>query len=64
MTLRIISGALWFVAGWVVGTIIAFGLGLSPTLGSVVGVAWAALVVADPRHLLWRAGAGSTDPAL
>ena len=59
MKLRMISGALWFLAGWAVGATIAFVLGLNPTVGPLVGIAWAAFVVADPRHLLWRAVAGS-----
>jgi hypothetical protein len=60
MKLRIISGALWFLAGWAFGATIAFFFGLNPTVGPLVGIAWAAFVVADPRHLLWHAGAGSS----
>jgi hypothetical protein len=63
MKLRIISGALWFLAGWVVGATIAFFFGLGPTVGPLVGIAWAAFVVVDPRHLLWHADAGSTGGA-
>lgn len=60
MKLRIISGVLWFLAGWAAWATIAFVLGLSSTIGPLVGLAWAAFVVADPRHLLWHAGAGSS----
>jgi hypothetical protein len=60
MKLRIISGALWFLAGWAAWATIAFFLGLNPAVGPLVGIAWAAFVVADPRHLLWRAATGSS----
>jgi hypothetical protein len=60
MKLRIISVVLWFLAGSAVGATIAFILGLDPTVGPLVGVAWAAFVAADPRHLFWRAVAGAS----
>jgi hypothetical protein len=58
--LRIISGALWFLAGSAVVATVAFVLGLDSAVGPLVGIAWAAFVVADPRHLLWQAAAGSS----
>ena len=61
MKLRIVSGALWFLAGWAIATTIAFVLGLNQVVGPLVGIIWAAFVVADPRHLLWQAGLGLND---
>jgi hypothetical protein len=60
MKLRITSGALWFLAGWAVGAAIAFAFGLNSTVGPLIGIAWAAFVMADPRRLLWRADMGSS----
>ena len=59
MKLRIVSAVLWFVAAWVVVGGIAYELGLNQAVGALVGVAWAAFVVIDPKDLIWRVGVRS-----
>jgi hypothetical protein len=59
MKLRVVSAVLWFLAGWLGVGSIAFHLGLSQAVGPLVGLAWAALVVIDPKDLVWRVGKGS-----
>jgi hypothetical protein len=52
-TKRIAATILWFVAGWVLGSMALFALGLSTAIAPAVGLACAALVFADPAGLLW-----------
>mgnify|MGYP000412659589 CR=1 FL=1 len=52
------AAILWFFSGWTVGEFLAFvlpawGLGISPALGPILGTAAAAIVAADPRRLIW-----------
>jgi len=63
MTLRILSGFLWFTAGWFVAGTIAMSLGLNQAVGPLVGIVWAAVVVVDPKDLVWRVGKGSSAAA-
>jgi hypothetical protein len=60
MKLRTVSCLLWFLAGWGVAGTVAINLGLSQMVGPLVGVAWAALVIVDPKDVVWRVGKGST----
>jgi NhaP-type Na+/H+ or K+/H+ antiporter len=53
MKKRITAAILWFYAGWFVGAVLAFMLGLSPALAPIVATAAAALVAGDPRRLIW-----------
>lgn len=53
MNKRIVSAVLWFYAGWMVGALIALALGLSASLGPIIGAAAAALFVGDPRRIIW-----------
>jgi hypothetical protein len=53
MKKRITAAILWFYAGWFVGAVAAFVLGLSPALGPIVATAAAAIVAGDPRHIIW-----------
>lgn len=53
MQIRIVSAALWFYAAWTFGALIATALDLSAWLGPLIGVAAAALFVADPRRTIW-----------
>ena len=53
MTKRLIATLLWFYTGWYAGALIADFLGVSPMLGPIIGAAAAALVVGDPRHIIW-----------
>jgi hypothetical protein len=54
MTKRILAALLWFYAGWYAGAILADFFGVSVLLGPVLGTATAALMVGDPRRLIWR----------
>jgi hypothetical protein len=53
MTKRILATALWLLAGWYGGNVLAEVLGVSALLGPLLGVSVAFLVGADPRHLIW-----------
>jgi hypothetical protein len=56
MKLRIASAILWFLAGWLAVGSIAIHVGVNPVVGPLVGIAWAALVVIDPKDVVWRVG--------
>jgi hypothetical protein len=64
MKLRIVSGILWFLAGWVLTGVIAFELGVTQLVGAVIGVAWAAFVTIDPKHLIWGDATQGTPPRM
>ena len=53
MKKRCAAAVLWFFTGWMVGSMVAFVAGLSPVLAPILGVAAAAIVAGDPRHLIW-----------
>jgi hypothetical protein len=53
MKKRIAAAILWFYAGWFVGAVLAFVLGLSAALGPILATAAAAIVAGDPRHMIW-----------
>jgi hypothetical protein len=53
MKKRITAAILWFYAGWFVGAVLAFVLGLSPALGPILATAAAAIIAGDPRHMIW-----------
>jgi hypothetical protein len=63
MKLRIVSAVFWFLAGWTVAGAIALILGLNQAVAPLVGIAWAAFVLIDPKHLVWRVGTGSAKVA-
>ncbi len=63
MTLRLLSGVLWFLAGWFVTGLLAIGLGLDSAIAPLVGIVWAALIVIDPRDVVWRVGKGRSPAA-
>jgi hypothetical protein len=50
---RILAGVLWLFAGWYLGNLIAFHVGLSELLGPVLGVVAAGAVAGDPLGLIW-----------
>ncbi|HEX8940081.1 MAG TPA: hypothetical protein VF763_07945 [Candidatus Limnocylindrales bacterium] len=54
MTKRVIAALLWFYAGWSLGAMLAFVLGISPALGPILGAAGAMVIAGDPRHIIWR----------
>jgi len=55
MKKRILAAFLWFYAGWYGGALLADFTGVSPLIGPFIGAVVAALVVGDPRHLIWKA---------
>jgi hypothetical protein len=55
MKKRILAAFLWFYTGWYGGAIIADFVGISPVLGPILGAALAALIVGDPRRIIWTA---------
>jgi hypothetical protein len=55
MKKRLLAAFLWFYAGWYAGAILADIVGVSPILGPLVGAAAAALIVGDPRRIIWSA---------
>lgn len=55
MKKRLLAAFLWFYAGWYAGAILADVLGVSPFLGPLIGAATAALIVGDPRRIIWSA---------
>ena len=70
MKKRVLSAFLWFYSGWYAGALLADVIGVSPVLGPLIGAAAAALIVGDPRRIIWTArsmgtrGIGtSPDPA-
>jgi hypothetical protein len=58
---RIAAAPLWFLVGWYLGSAVAWFTGVGPLLAPIAAVALAALVVADPRHVIWdRSASGDT----
>jgi hypothetical protein len=55
MKKRILAAFLWFYTGWYGGALLADFTGVSPLIGPFIGAVVAALVVGDPRHLIWKA---------
>jgi hypothetical protein len=62
MSKRIAAGVLWLFAGWYIGNIVAFYLGISDLFGPILGVAAALVIVGDPLRILWT-GAGRSSSA-
>jgi hypothetical protein len=60
MKLRIVSAVLWFWAGWAVFAAFATLLGVNTLAGPFVGLAWGALVLMDPKDLIWHRPASSS----
>jgi len=62
MLKRSLAVFLWFYAGWYLGAMIAFHLGLHSVLGPILGLAAGALVAVDPRRIIWttRPDVGTT----
>jgi len=63
MTKRILAAMLWFYAGWYAGAILADFIGVSPMLGPILGTAVAAVMVGDPRRLIWTDAPGRAAAA-
>jgi hypothetical protein len=55
MKKRLLAAFLWFYAGWYAGAILADVVGVSPVLGPLIGAVAAALIVGDPRRIIWTA---------
>lgn len=55
MKKRFLAALLWFYTGWYAGAILADVVGVSPVLGPLIGAVTAALIVGDPRRIIWTA---------
>ena len=55
MKKRVFAAFLWFYTGWYAGAILANIVGVSPVLGPMIGAVTAALIVGDPRRIIWKA---------
>lgn len=64
MSLRIVSAVLWFLAGSGVAGGVALHVGVNQSVGLVVGAAWAAFVIIDPKNLIWRVESRGTPPRM
>ena len=53
MSKRVAAGVLWLFAGWYLGNIVSFHVGISDLFGPIIGVAAAALVAGDPFGRIW-----------
>lgn len=53
MLKRTLAALLWFYAGWYLGAMIVYHLGLTAMLGPIIGLAAAALFAGDPRRIIW-----------
>jgi hypothetical protein len=53
MKKRSAATVLWFFTGWFVGAFVAFSAGMSPLFAPILGIAAAAFVAGDPRHMIW-----------
>jgi uncharacterized protein (DUF697 family) len=63
MTKRVVAAFLWFYTGWYAGALVASFLGVSPMLGPILGAAVAAVIVGDPRRIIWTARNLKSVPA-
>jgi hypothetical protein len=54
MTKRALAIVLWFIAGWYLGTTLAFVFHLSSLLAPAVALLGSALMGGDPRHVIWK----------
>jgi hypothetical protein len=57
MKTRVLASVLWFHVGWLGGSVLAFGLGLPNMLGPIMAVSATALLLLDPRRVIWNAPA-------
>ena len=53
MKKRILAAVLWFFAGWCVGAMLAFMVGVSPVLAPIIAVVAASIFAGDPRRIIW-----------
>jgi hypothetical protein len=63
MKKRVLAAFLWFYTGWYAGALVASFLGVSPMLGPILGAAVAAVIVGDPRRIIWTARNLKSVPA-
>ena len=54
MKARVIAVPLWFLAGWFVGAMMAWMIGLTALAAPAVAVAAAAFVYFDPGNVFWH----------
>lgn len=53
MKKRIAAAVLWFYAGWMAWSILAFAVGLPEIIGPVAGAVLAAVFAGDPTGRIW-----------
>lgn len=63
MNRRLLAGALWFLAGWYAGAMLAEILSLTPYLGPIIGIAASGLILGDPRRIIWTTRAAEEASA-
>jgi hypothetical protein len=63
MKKRVLAAFLWFYTGWYAGALVANLLEVSPMLGPILGAAAAAIIVGDPRRIIWTARNLKSVPA-
>ena len=63
MTKRIIATSLWFLTGWMVGAMAAFGVGLPSWIAPVTALCVATVVAIDPAGWFWVRSSDITTDA-
>ena len=53
MTRRVVAAVLWLLTGWYFGAVVATVFDLPTALAPILGIAAAAVVAADPWHVIW-----------
>ena len=54
MKKRLLATFLWFLTGWYVGAVLTELVSASFGFAPIIGAAAAALVFADPLHVIWK----------
>jgi len=57
---RMLAGPLWFFATWTLFEAVALMVGAPHSVGPIIGMVVAALVVLDPANLIWSPAAPRT----
>lgn len=63
-TKRIVATVLWFLTGWMLGSMAAFALDLPTALAPIAGTLVAIFVFADPARLMWAARTPAPAPLM
>jgi hypothetical protein len=57
MSKRAAAAVLWFIAGWYLGAVIAYVVGVSDAIGPILAITAAALFGGDPFGVIWKPSA-------